>query len=50
MIQLTEQQHDALDRVGDDPVHAIDPATRKIYVFLPASIDDRLKSLLNDRA
>jgi hypothetical protein len=48
MIQLTEQQHEAIDQAVDDPVRAIDPTTKKEYVLLPAGAYERLKAIFAD--
>ena len=46
MIQLTEQQHEAMGQQADQPIRAIDPATREEYVLLPADVFERLKRML----
>ena len=48
MIELTQQQHEALSQNGAEPVRAIDPATKAEYVLIRAELYDRLKSLLAD--
>ena len=46
MIELTPDQHDAIERQGAEPVRAVDRATSTEYVILRAEVYDRLKSLL----
>ena len=48
MIELTHEQHQALEQQGTEPVRAIDPATSAEYVLVRAVVYDRLKSLLAD--
>jgi len=48
MIELTPQQHDALNQNGSEPMRAIDPSTKAEYVLVPVEVYDRLKGLLTD--
>jgi hypothetical protein len=48
MIELTHEQHQALELQGEVPLRALDPATRTEYVILRAELYDRLKSLLSE--
>ena len=50
MIELTNEQHQALEQHGAEPVRAIDPATNAEYVLLRAELYDRLKALLSEDA
>lgn len=46
MIELTLDQHQALERSGPKPVRAVDPTTRAEYVLVPAEVYARLEGLL----
>jgi hypothetical protein len=48
LIELTEQQHEALGRNGAEPVRAIDRSTNVEYVLVRAEVYERLKALLHD--
>jgi hypothetical protein len=48
MIELTPEQHLALERSSSNAVRAVDPATRAEYVLLRADVYDRIKSILGD--
>ena len=47
MIELTQEQHQALTLQREEPIRAIDPATSAEYVLLRAELYDRLRSLLS---
>jgi len=38
MIQLTQQQHDAVEESSGEPIRAIDPATNAQYVLVRADV------------
>lgn len=46
MIELTEQQREAVARAVGEPPTVIDPVTQMRYVLLRAEVYDRLKGLL----
>ena len=46
MIELTEQQWQAVK--GAVPPRLVDPETNETYVIVPASVYDRLRSILDD--
>jgi hypothetical protein len=48
MIELTQEQHLALEQNGAEPVRAIDPATRVEYILVRAEIYERLKTVFAD--
>jgi hypothetical protein len=48
MIELTQEQHEALNRNGTEPIRVIDRATNLEYVLVRAELYDRLKALLAD--
>ncbi|HET6251873.1 MAG TPA: hypothetical protein VFE47_29580 [Tepidisphaeraceae bacterium] len=48
MIQLTQQQHEAIEESSVKPARALDPATNAEYVLVPADVYDRLQTILCD--
>ena len=48
MIELTQDQHEALTQNGTEPTRLIDRATNVEYVLVRADVYDRLKALLAD--
>jgi hypothetical protein len=46
MIELTKEQHQAIQRNGDRPPRVRDPETEITYVLLREDVYDRVKSLL----
>ncbi len=50
MIELTQEQQQALGKNGREPVRLIDPATTLEYVLVPAQVYDRLKTLISQDA
>ena len=48
MIEITEEQHQALEKNGTEPVRAIDRATSAEYVLLRAEVYDRIKRFLSE--
>lgn len=48
MIELTEQQQQALTSRQDEPLQLIDPRTKQTYVLLPKEVFERVKSMLDD--
>jgi hypothetical protein len=50
MIELTPDQHHALEQQGVEPLRAVDPATGAVFVILRGEVYDRLKSLLTEDA
>jgi hypothetical protein len=46
MIQLTQQQHEEMQRNPNSPIRAVDPATNAEYVLLRADVYDRLKAIV----
>jgi len=48
MIQLTQQQHDAVEESPGQPIRAIDPATNAQYVLVRADVFDRLRMIFSD--
>ena len=46
-IELTEQQQQALDRLGEVP-RVIDPRNRAAYVLVPAADYEVIRELLED--
>lgn len=49
MIELTEQQQQALLSRQDEPLQLIDPRTNQTYVLLPKEVFERVKNLLEDK-
>jgi hypothetical protein len=47
MIELTQEQHEALKQNGSEPVRAIDRATNVEYFLVRAEVYERLKALLD---
>lgn len=47
-IQLTDDQWNEVDRVGESPIRVCDPAQRAAYVLLRADVYERFKSLFED--
>jgi hypothetical protein len=47
MIELTDEQHQALEQNAAEPVRAIDRATSAEYVLVRADVYDRIKMLLS---
>ncbi len=43
MMQLTQEQHLTLEKDGQEPVRAVDPATLIEYVLVRADVYDRFK-------
>jgi hypothetical protein len=50
IIELTEQQQQALDHGSEQPPRVRDPSSNEIYVLLPLVVFERLKGLLADDA
>lgn len=48
MIQLTPQQHAAVEESPGEPIRAIDPATNAEYVLVRADVYDRLRVIFTD--
>lgn len=48
MIDLTEQQQQALDNRQEQPACIRDPRTNQTYVLLPSAVYERLKGLLEN--
>jgi hypothetical protein len=48
MIELTKEQHQAMERNGESPPRVRDPETAITYVLLREHVYERLKSLLSD--
>jgi hypothetical protein len=48
MIELTEQQQQALAAEPDHPPRVHDPRTSETYVLLPSAVYERLKGLLTE--
>ena len=48
MIELTQEQHEALMKNGTEPTHVIDRVTNVQYVLVRAEAYQRLKALLDD--
>jgi hypothetical protein len=48
MIDLTEEQRQALDTSQGGPVRVVDPRTNAEYVILSAEVYDRLRGLLGE--
>jgi len=48
MIELTEQQRQALAAAGETPANVIDPETRAAYVLVRREEYERLKDMLYD--
>ena len=46
MTTLTAEQHEEVERAGDDPVRVEDPTTREPYVILRAAVYDQLLKLV----
>lgn len=48
MIELTEQQRQALTNKKDEPLQLIDPRTKQTYVLLPREVFERVKNILEE--
>lgn len=48
MIELTEQQQQALANSQKEPLHLMDPRTKQTYVLLPRELFERVKNILED--
>lgn len=48
MIELTQEQHQALTQNGSEPARALDRATNIEYVLLRADVYERLKTILSN--
>ena len=48
MVEISIQQHDAIEASGQEPVRAIDPATQAEYVILRAEAFDRIMAMISD--
>jgi hypothetical protein len=48
MVELTPEQHLALERSGGNTTRAIDPATNAEYVIVRAELYERIKSIVSD--
>ncbi len=48
MIELTDQQRQALRQVNGGEIRLADPVTQEQYVLLRADVYDRLKALVSD--
>ena len=46
MTTLTAEQHEEVERAGDDPVRVEDPITREPYVILRATVYERLREMV----
>jgi len=47
-IELTQQQQQAIDNAGDEPVSVIDPRTKTEYIMVPAVDYDSVREALED--
>jgi hypothetical protein len=50
VIELTEQQIQALAANGSEPARAVDPMTRTEYVLVRAEVYERIRTLLEDES
>lgn len=48
MIELTQEQRNALDSAGAVPVRLTDPANQQEYVLVRADVYERLRGLLDE--
>jgi hypothetical protein len=48
MIELTEQQQQALEAQQGEPPRVVNPRTQETYVLVPAALYDRMKELLEE--
>jgi hypothetical protein len=48
MLELTEQQQQALANKQDEPLQLIDPRTKQTYVLLPTELFERVKNILEN--
>jgi hypothetical protein len=48
MFELTPEQHLEIAHAVDEPIRAVDPATREEYVLVRADKYERIKGLLSD--
>ena len=48
MVELTAEQHQSIIGNGNEPLRAIDPATKAEYVLVRAEIYDRFRAMLSD--
>lgn len=48
MMELSEQQQQALASRQDEPLQLIDPRTKQAYVLLPREVFERVKNILED--
>lgn len=47
MVELIQEQHQALAKSAPEPARVLDPATNVEYVLVPAAVYDRLQTLLS---
>ncbi len=47
-VPLTDEQKQALERAGGEPLTLVDPTTNATYVLLRSEVYDRLKPALDD--
>lgn len=47
-VPLTDEQRQALERAGGEPLTLVDPATNATYVLLRSEVYDRFKAALED--
>ena len=47
-IELTEQQQQAIDAIGESPVRVIDPRTSRSYVLVPEADYEDVREVLED--
>jgi hypothetical protein len=48
MIELTEQQQQAIANSQDEPLELINPRSKQTYVLLPKEVFERVKNILED--
>jgi hypothetical protein len=48
MIELTQEQHQALTQNGNEPLRALDRATNIEYVLVRSEVYERLKMILSN--
>jgi hypothetical protein len=48
MLELSEQQQQALANRQEEPLQLINPRTKQTYVLLPRELFERVKNILED--
>src|SRR6266446_2344974 len=48
MIELTEEQRQAVEQAGDEPPTVVDAKTQTAYVLVRKTVYDRVRELLED--